>query len=123
MAGLLVNPVFLARFFKDYGGAEGSSASINPSITGITVACLQLSAAVGSIVAGRLGDIIGRKRCVTIGGFIYFVTAFIQAFAPDLSAFIAGRTSGSRCRFPLYHCPRHSDRDSGATSTGPHGWC
>jgi MFS family permease len=87
-----VNPVFVTRFFSGYGGEDGSTESVSPTLIGITVACLQLSAAVGSITAGRLGDIIGRKRCVAIGGFIYFATAFIQAFAPGLGTFIAGRT-------------------------------
>ena len=92
MSGLLVNPVFVSRFFSDYGGADGTTASINPSITGISVACLQASAAVGALIAGRLGDIIGRKKCVRIGGFIYFFSAFIQIFAPDFATFVAGRT-------------------------------
>jgi MFS family permease len=92
MSGLLVNPVFVSRFFKDYGGADGTTAAINPSITGISVACLQASAAVGALIAGRLGDIIGRKKCVRIGGFIYFFSAFIQIFAPDFATFVAGRT-------------------------------
>ncbi|KAF2105357.1 general substrate transporter [Lophiotrema nucula] len=92
MSGLLVNPVFVARFFSAYGGADGSTAAINPSITGIAVSCLQLSAALGALIAGRLGDIIGRKRCVRIGGFIYFFSAFIQIFAPGFGTFVAGRT-------------------------------
>ncbi|KAL4959229.1 uncharacterized protein BDV14DRAFT_206971 [Aspergillus stella-maris] len=45
MSGLLVNPVFISRFFKDYGGADGSTAAVDPSITGISVACLQAAAA------------------------------------------------------------------------------
>ncbi|CRG82808.1 Sugar transport protein 4 [Talaromyces islandicus] len=92
MSGLLVNPVFISRFFKDYGGADGSTDSVDPSITGISVACLQASAAVGALIAGRLGDMIGRKRCVRIGGFIYFFSAFIQVFAPGFATFVAGRT-------------------------------
>jgi MFS family permease len=92
MSGLLVNPVFVSRFFKDYGGADGTTTAVDPSITGISVACLQASAALGSLIAGRLGDIIGRKRCVRLGGFIYFFSAFIQMFAPDFATFIAGRT-------------------------------
>nr|OQO19749.1 hypothetical protein B0A51_11820 [Rachicladosporium sp. CCFEE 5018] len=92
MSGLLVNPIFIAKFFSAYGGADGSLATVNPSITGISVACLQASAAVGALMAGRLGDIIGRKRCVRIGGFIYFVTAFMQMFAPGFNTFVAGRT-------------------------------
>jgi MFS family permease len=92
MSGLLVNPIFVARFFKNYGGADGTTSSVNPSITGISVSCLQASAAVGSLIAGRLGDVIGRKRCVRIGGFIYFFSAFIQIFAPGFATFVAGRT-------------------------------
>ncbi|KAA8649705.1 hypothetical protein EYZ11_003344 [Aspergillus tanneri] len=92
MSGLLVNPVFVSRFFQNYGGADGTTASVDPSITGISVACLQASAAVGALIAGRLGDIVGRKKCVRIGGFIYFISAFIQIFAPGFAAFIVGRT-------------------------------
>ena len=92
MSGLLVNPVFIARFYRDFGGADGTTSSINSSIIGISVACLQASAAVGALIAGRLGDIIGRKKCVRIGGFIYFFSAFMQIFAPDFATFVAGRT-------------------------------
>lgn len=92
MSALLVKPVFVSRFFKGYGGAKGSTASVNPSITGISVACLQASAAVGALMAGQLGDMIGRKKCVRIGAFIYFFSAFIQIFAHGFATFAAGRT-------------------------------
>ncbi|CAG8216131.1 unnamed protein product [Penicillium salamii] len=92
MSGLLVNEVFVARFFKDYGGADGTTSGVNPSITGISVACLQVAAAVGSLIAGRLGDMIGRKKCVRVGAFIYFFTSFMQMFAPGFATFVAGRT-------------------------------
>lgn len=92
MSGLLVNPVFVSRFFKNFGGADGSTSSVDPSITGISVACLQASAAVGALIAGRLGDMAGRKKCVRIGAFIYFFSAFIQMFAPGFATFVAGRT-------------------------------
>ena len=92
MSGLLVNPVFVKRFFSDFGGANGSTAAVKPSITGISVACLQASAALGALIAGRLGDMIGRKRTVRLGGLIYFFSAFIQIFAPGFGTFVAGRT-------------------------------
>ncbi|KAK4574072.1 hypothetical protein LTR86_001833 [Recurvomyces mirabilis] len=92
MSGLLVNPVFIAKFYKNYGGANGSLDAVNPSITGISVSCLQVTAAIGALVAGRLGDMIGRKKCVRIGAFIYFVTAFMQMFASSFAVFVAGRT-------------------------------
>lgn len=92
MSGLLVNEIFIARFFKNYGGADGTTSGVNPSITGISVSCLQAAAAVGALIAGRLGDMIGRKKCVRIGAFIYFFSSFIQMFAPGFATFIAGRT-------------------------------
>jgi MFS family permease len=110
MSGLLVNEVFIKRFYSDHGGSDGTTTAVNPSLigelryshffesdwpnvnTGITVSCLQLSAAIGALLAGYLGDIMGRKRCVRIGGFIYFAMAFLQSFAPNLACFIAGRT-------------------------------
>jgi len=92
MSGLLVNPVFIARFYKDYGGADGTTTAINTTIIGISVACLQITAAIGALIAGRLGDMIGRKKCVRIGGFIYFFSAFMQMFAPGFAVFVAGRT-------------------------------
>ncbi|OBT45487.1 hypothetical protein VE00_05050 [Pseudogymnoascus sp. WSF 3629] len=92
MSGLLVNEVFVKRFFGAYGGLHGNADTVNPSVIGITVSCLQLAAAIGSLLAGVLGDIMGRKRCVRVGGFIYLSMAFLQAFAPNLACFIAGRT-------------------------------
>ncbi|KAL4925640.1 sugar porter family MFS transporter [Aspergillus undulatus] len=82
----------LFGYNSDYGGADGSTAAVDPSITGISVACLQAAAAVGALLAGRLGDIVGRKKTVRIGGFIYFFSGFIQMFAPDFATFIVGRT-------------------------------
>lgn len=92
MSGLLVNPVFVKRFYSGYGGADGTTTNVNPSIVGISVSCLQATAAVGALFAGWLGDIIGRKKCVRIGAFIYFFCAFIQMFAPGFNTFVAGRT-------------------------------
>jgi len=77
---------------QDYGGADGTTSSINTNIIGISVSCLQLTDALGALIAGRLGDIIGRKKCVRIGGFIYFFSAFIQIFAPNFATFVTGRT-------------------------------
>ncbi|QGI88759.1 unnamed protein product [Fusarium fujikuroi] len=77
VAGLLVNLVFLSRFFSKYGGTDGTSENINPSIIGILITYLQVSAALGSLIAGSLGNIIERKRYIRLGSFIYFTAAFI----------------------------------------------
>ncbi|KAK9312145.1 general substrate transporter [Lipomyces starkeyi] len=89
MAGLLVNNVFKDRFFSNYMDPSGA---ISPNITGITVACLQVSAGIAALSCSRLCDILGRRYCMRIGGLIYFIAAFIQAFSPGLPCFIVGRT-------------------------------
>ncbi|KAK9242082.1 hypothetical protein V1506DRAFT_569217 [Lipomyces tetrasporus] len=89
MAGLLVNDVFKDRFFRNY---MDSSGHISPNITGITVACLQVSAGTAALSCSRLCEILGRRYCMRIGGFLYFIAAFIQAFSPGLPCFIVGRT-------------------------------
>jgi MFS family permease len=81
MAGLLVNNVFKDRFFSNYMDPSGT---ISPNITGITVACLQVSAGIAALSCSRLCDILGRRYCMRIGGFIYFIAAFIQAFSQGL---------------------------------------
>lgn len=106
MSGLLVNPVFVSKFYSDYGGAGVGTAGVDPVITGISVSCLQISAALGAIIAGRLGDMIGRKKCVRLGAFIYFFSAFIQTFAPNFACFVAGRTiQGVGVGFPSMVVP------------------
>jgi hypothetical protein len=51
MSGLLINPVFISRFYSAYGGADGSTEAVNQTIIGISVSCLQISAAIGALVA------------------------------------------------------------------------
>ncbi|KAM0549079.1 hypothetical protein ACHAPJ_009654 [Fusarium lateritium] len=92
MAGLLVNEAWIKKFLSDRGGDDGTTNAVNPDLVGIIVACLQVAAAVTAFVSGHLCDVLGRKRCVRLGGVLYFITAFIQAFAPNLACFICGRT-------------------------------
>jgi hypothetical protein len=42
MSGLLINPVFISRFYSAYGGADGSTDAVNQTIIGISVSCLQV---------------------------------------------------------------------------------
>lgn len=79
---LLVNYVFETKTYKDYGESSGSIGDVNPTIQGISVAFLQLTAALEALIAGRLGGMAGRKECVDIRGFICLLPAFIQIFAP-----------------------------------------
>jgi hypothetical protein len=42
MSGLLINPVFVSRFYAAYGGDDGTTAAVNQSVIGISVSCLQV---------------------------------------------------------------------------------
>ncbi|KAK9235564.1 general substrate transporter [Lipomyces kononenkoae] len=89
VGGLLVNEVFRERFFHKYMDDMGN---VSPNITGITVACLQVSAAISALTCSRLCDVLGRRYCMRIGGLIYLIAALIQIFSPSLACFIVGRT-------------------------------
>ncbi|KAA8917593.1 hypothetical protein TRICI_000286 [Trichomonascus ciferrii] len=89
LAGLLVNPVFVERFYKDHILENGE---VDPKITGISVACLQACCFVTVLTCFKLVDVIGRRNCVRVGGLIYFTAAFAQMFANDLAGFVGGRT-------------------------------
>lgn len=76
MAGLLVNPTWIKRFLSTRGGADDTTNSVDPSLTGqfqntpllayrarnhlinhelsIVVACLQIAAAISALPSGTL---------------------------------------------------------------------
>lgn len=89
LAGLLVNPVFVKRFYTEHMLDNGE---VDPKITGISVACLQACCCVTVLTCYKLLDAVGRRNCVRIGGMIYFTAAFAQMFARNLAGYIGGRT-------------------------------
>jgi hypothetical protein len=44
----------------------------------------------GATYNERCKTMIGRKKCVRVGAFIYFFSSFIQMFAPGFATFIVG---------------------------------
>ena len=60
--------------------------------TAITVACLNITALFAALFSAYVCDILGRRMSVRIGAAIYFVSAFIQIFAPNLASLIIGRS-------------------------------
>lgn len=92
------------NYFKEHGNAK-----INPNIIGAvnTGRCPPCQASslndadyqaytVGGIVTGflitpTLSKYLGRQFCIQLGLAIVIVSTFVQAFAPDMTAFIAAR--------------------------------
>lgn len=58
----------------------------------ITVSCLNLTALVAAFASAYICDVLGRRMSIRIGAVIYFIAAFIQIFAPNLGALVAGRS-------------------------------
>src|ERR1700761_8812985 len=67
-----------------YSGSGGTTA--------ITVSCLNITALFSALFSAYVCDILGRRMSVRIGAVIYFVSAFLQIFAPSLAVLIIGRS-------------------------------
>ncbi|KAF8268265.1 general substrate transporter [Lactarius quietus] len=90
-----VQPSFIKRMFgKDVTmeQIQTSETGVDPFVVAITVACLNITALFSALFSAYVCDILGRRMSVRIGAVIYFVSAFIQIFAPNLAALIIGRS-------------------------------
>jgi sugar porter (SP) family MFS transporter len=80
MSGLITG-----RYFKDYFD-QPSSAEI-----GTMVAILEVGALISSLVTGRIGDVIGRKKTILYGAMIFVVGGATQTFATGMPMMMLGR--------------------------------
>ncbi|KAG9246116.1 hypothetical protein BJ878DRAFT_478632 [Calycina marina] len=82
MSGIITGP-----FFKDYFN-QPSSAQV-----GTMVAILEVGAFFSSLVVGKVGDIIGRKRTILYGSVIFFFGGACQSFANGMPMMLVGRVT------------------------------
>lgn len=80
MSGIITGPLF-----KDYFG-QPSKAQI-----GTMIAILEIGAFFSSLVVGKIGDIIGRRRTILYGSCIFFVGGAIQTAAVNMILMMLGR--------------------------------
>jgi sugar porter (SP) family MFS transporter len=64
---------------------------LSPFLQGAIVGALLLGAALGSAVAGRISDSVGRKRLIIAAGVIFTGGALLAALSPDVGVLIAAR--------------------------------
>jgi sugar porter (SP) family MFS transporter len=64
---------------------------LTPFLQGAVVGALLLGAALGSAVAGRISDAVGRKRLIVAAGVIFTAGALLAALAPNVGVLIAAR--------------------------------
>jgi MFS family permease len=80
MSGIITGP-----FFYDYFD-QPSKATI-----GTMVAILEVGAFFSSLVVGKVGDIIGRRRTILHGSLIFLVGGAFQTFANGMPMMMLGR--------------------------------
>ncbi|KAM5351878.1 hypothetical protein ACJ41O_004601 [Fusarium nematophilum] len=80
MSGIITGP-----YFMDYFG-QPSKAYV-----GTMVAILEIGAFISSLMVGRVGDIIGRRRTILYGSCIFFVGGALQTLAISMPMMMAGR--------------------------------
>jgi sugar porter (SP) family MFS transporter len=64
---------------------------LSPFLQGAIVGALLLGAALGSAVAGRISDAVGRKRLIIGAGVIFTGGALLAALAPTVGVLVAAR--------------------------------
>ncbi|KAG6022191.1 hypothetical protein E4U41_002299 [Claviceps citrina] len=80
MSGIITGPYFIDYF------DHPSKAHI-----GTMVAILEIGAFIASLVVGRVGDIIGRRRTILYGSCIFFVGGALQTAATSMAMMMVGR--------------------------------
>lgn len=75
---------------------------------GWAVGCINIGAAAGALLAGKLSDAIGRKKLLLICSFLFAVTGVATGWAPNFSLFITARLlSGVAVGVAALVCPMY----------------
>ena len=86
---------FFSRFFQ-----------LDAGMTGWAVGCINIGAALGAIISGKLSDVVGRKKLLLICAFLFAVTGFATGWATDFTFFVCARIlSGVAIGVAALICP------------------
>lgn len=55
------------------------------------VAILEIGALISSLLVGKIGDIIGRRRTILYGSIVFFIGGALQTFATGMPMMMLGR--------------------------------
>ncbi|KXH42327.1 hypothetical protein CNYM01_03916 [Colletotrichum nymphaeae SA-01] len=81
----VMSGIITGVYFRNYFH-QPSSAEI-----GTMVAILEVGAFISSLVVGKVGDIIGRRKTILYGSMIFFVGGALQTFATGMPMMMLGR--------------------------------
>ena len=80
-----IGPVTIMPDYTNYFGPQ------SPSVHGIIVSSILISASVMSFFCGKPADVLGRPRGIALGASVFAVGAALQAGAIRLAMFVVGR--------------------------------
>ncbi|KAM5497680.1 Ribulose bisphosphate carboxylase large chain [Microsporum canis] len=81
----VMSGIITGQYFKDYFN-QPTRAEI-----GTMVAILEVGAFISSLLVGKIGDIIGRRRTILYGSVVFFVGGAFQTFATGIPMMLIGR--------------------------------
>ncbi|KUI60640.1 High-affinity glucose transporter [Cytospora mali] len=81
----VMSGIITGAFFREYFN-QPSKAQV-----GTMVAILEIGAFISSLLVGKIGDIIGRRRTILYGSMIFFVGGALQTFATGMPMMMTGR--------------------------------
>ncbi|KAE8348563.1 hypothetical protein BDV28DRAFT_87164 [Aspergillus coremiiformis] len=81
----VMSGIITGWYFKDYFN-QPSRAAI-----GTVVAILEVGAFLSSLLVGRIGDLVGRRRTILYGSIVFFIGGALQTFANGLAMMMVGR--------------------------------
>ncbi|KAL3525404.1 hypothetical protein ACH5RR_013776 [Cinchona calisaya] len=85
----------------------------------IIAGILNLCALVGSLCAGRISDIIGRRYTIIVAALIFMLGSLVMGYSPNYAVLLAGRcTAGVGVGFALMIAPVYSAEISSPTYRG-----
>ena len=82
--GVIGSVAVMKSFVSDFGT---QSAIVH----GLIVSSILIPAAVSSVFAGRVADVLGRKTTIAVGALIFGLGAALEAGAVALAMFVTGR--------------------------------
>ncbi|KAG7285234.1 hypothetical protein NEMBOFW57_009855 [Staphylotrichum longicolle] len=88
---LYFTSIFVSLGVFLFGYDQGVMSGIIMYVIATMVAILEVGAFISSLMVGRIGDIIGRRKTIFYGSCIFFVGGALQTFARSMAMMMAGR--------------------------------
>ncbi|XP_020216858.1 probable polyol transporter 3 [Cajanus cajan] len=125
MACAIITSMISIIFGYDTGVMSGAlifikeELEISDTQQEVLAGILNICALVGSLIAGRTADYIGRRYTITVASILFMVGSILMGYGPNYTILMAGRcVAGIGVGFALLIAPVYSAEISSAKSRG-----